>query len=250
LRDELSRITPARADIGAACMLSTEPCIFPFEMDSELLARCGSTSSTSFQDHEENTLSNGVPNLSFYETDLSNVLVEIRSLIALFETNKESNTLAFDNIAYSDRVYFIRRSLHYLQHHPTPHSKRIDLPLAIAASIFVDSCIRDMGFHVGIICIMVARLKDHLVFFEDDVIEFPNKLVAQKILCVFALGAVAALGKVERPWFVAWLALACRALGITRWEKLEPNLKAIIWKSNWESPRGMLWSEVRVLLKP
>jgi len=70
------------------------------------------------------------------------------------------------------------------------------------------------------------------------------------LLWILVLGGIAALGKVERPWFVSFLKVICmERLCLYSWDGVEFILKKFLWLDSACSAGGIhLWEEVKMLM--
>lgn len=148
---------------------------------------------------------------------------------------------------YSDKTYLVQRSLVYLYQHPRLEHSRLDSLSCLAASIYVDSCLRDQRFSAGAIGILVLKLKSEL---ESFLLSYDNEAfehdegTERNLLWVCAFGAIAAYGRLERRWFVEQFGNVCERLGVTEWEEAVFLFRKTLWNEKWEDPQGALWQEV------
>ncbi len=128
--------------------------------------------------------------------------------------------------------------------------------MCLAASIYVDSSLRDQRFSAGAIRILASKLmketqaflmsheRDLFELGDGEDVEGKNELML-RLMWVFAFGAVASFGRqAERGWFVWQFSRSCGCLGIISWDKAERVLRETLWNGNWEMPKGALWREV------
>ncbi|KAH7354676.1 hypothetical protein BKA65DRAFT_496788 [Rhexocercosporidium sp. MPI-PUGE-AT-0058] len=191
------------------------------------------------------------PNLAItweaIDTDIEQVFVDLRYISSILESDDPKDVEQIDNMWYSDKTYLVQRSLVYMYQHPRVEHSRLDSLSCLAASIYVDSCLRDQRFSAGAIGILVSKLKsdlesfllsyDHEPFRHDEATE-------RTLMWVCAFGAIAAYGRPKRRWFVEQFANICERLGVREWEEARFMLRRILWNDSWENPRGELWQDV------
>jgi hypothetical protein len=185
---------------------------------------------------------------SVIDKDISSVFAELRYLNFILESKDPREIELADTMWYSDKTYLVQRSLVYLSLHPQSEDAALDTACCLAASIFVDSCFRDLGFHAGVIGQLVSKLRtacESLSPLQGEVDDGIDECATlTKLLWVFAFGGIAAVGRPERAWFVEQLAHVCSALELDSWEEMVECLGTILWNACWEVPRGLLWRSV------
>ena len=183
------------------------------------------------------------------DKDVSSVFAELRYLNFILESKDPREIELTDTMLYSDKTYLVQRNLVYLSLHPQSDDAALDTACCLAASIFVDCCFRDLGFHANAIGILVTKLKtacEPLLQLQYETLEdeTDGRATLAKLLWLFTFGGIAAVGRPERTWFVEQLVHVCSALEITSWEEMEEILSCILWNAKWEVPRGSLWESI------
>jgi hypothetical protein len=182
------------------------------------------------------------------DKDISSVFAELRYLNFILESKDPREIELANTMWYSDKTYLVQRNLVYLSLHPQSDDAALDSACCLAASIFVDCCFRDLGFHAGVIGQLVSKLKgacEPLSLFQGDVdVETEERATLTKLLWVFVFGGIAAVGRPERSWFIEQLVHVCSALEVNSWEDMEDCLSTILWNGRWEVPQGSLWRSV------
>ena len=147
---------------------------------------------------------------------------------------------------YSDKTYLLQRSLVYLYQHPRLGQTRMDTLKCLTASIYVDSCFRDLHFSACAIGMLVSKLKSELecfLFSYDLELVEHSEVDERNLLWVCVYGGIAAYGWPEREWFVEQIERLCGRLGVTDWEQAKNMLREILWNEKWEEPKASLWRD-------
>lgn len=147
---------------------------------------------------------------------------------------------------YSDKTYLLQRSLVYLYQHPRLGQTRMTTLKCLTASIYVDSCFRDLHFSACAIGMLVSKLKSELECFlfsyDLELVEHSEE-EEKGLLWICAFGGVAAYGWPERNWFVEQFTSVCCRLGVQDWEQGKSILHHTMWNEKWEDPKGALWRD-------
>jgi hypothetical protein len=82
---------------------------------------------------------------------------------------------------------------------------------------------------------LVAQMRGELMAIG---IEAPTISRCRLLLWVLVMGATAAIGLPERPWFLSQLKILSSQSGIERWEELRDILQSFLWLSSTSDPDG------------
>ncbi|KAL2069219.1 hypothetical protein VTL71DRAFT_15557 [Oculimacula yallundae] len=186
---------------------------------------------------------------SVIDTNIPIILAELRFLSSILEVKDPKEIAEIDNIWYSDKVYLIQRNLTHMWVSPSAAGSRLDTLCCLAASIYVDSCLRDLGFHCPIIGHLVGLLKkdSEALIFSNDPNLFGCEVgdeVVERLMWVFGIASVASSSWPERDWFVEQFALACSSLKVTSWPQAESMLRKYMWNAQWVSSSPSFWNSV------
>ena len=138
---------------------------------------------------------------------------------------------------YSDKVYLVQRDLVFLTFNPEPYHTKLDTACCIAASIFVNIRLRDLGMYSSVIGFMVKNLKE---FLENGCLENSrsDESNSQEEMCklfwILVYGAISAVGRLEREWFVESLRSVCGRMEIKSQNDGVEILKRILWSHEWD----------------
>ncbi|KAL5328168.1 hypothetical protein ACEPPN_001664 [Leptodophora sp. 'Broadleaf-Isolate-01'] len=234
----------AWAEISASSVFSTIPRIIPYASPSLGIPSYVWTANS----NGPILSSSASPNLAItwevIDTDIERVFVDLRYISLVLGSDDPNEQIG--SIWYSDKTYLTQRSLVYLFQHPRVEHSRLDLLTCLAASIYIDSCLRDQRFNVGAIGILVSKLKSELESFllSYDYEPFErDKETERTLMWVCAFGAIAAYGRPMRRWFVERFANVCERLGVVEWEEAKGILRRRLWNERWENPKGGLWRD-------
>jgi hypothetical protein len=236
------------AELTTSSVLSTDPRILKFEAPGLQLPLYKCTAAPKGPIMPRLQCPNYGIAWGVIDKDISSVFAELRYLNFVLESKDPREIELADTMWYSDKTYLVQRNLVYLSLHPQSEDAALDTACCLAASIFVDCCFRDLGFHAGVIGHLVSKLRtacEPLLSLQGEVYNGADKRATlTKLLWVFAFGGIAAVGRPERAWFVEQLAHVCSALELISWEKMEECLGTILWNARWEVPHGLLWRSV------
>jgi hypothetical protein len=173
---------------------------------------------------------------------MEDIFANLRFLSSVLELRHPSSFAQVDNMWYSDKVYLVQRDLVYSSFEP--EEAELDAPCRIAASIYVDSYLRDLGFHSRVIAVMVTRLKNLL---ERKGLVWQHDGGEQKWMTSFwilVIGGIAAMNKPEQQWFLMHLRSCCEAMGLHDRVDAEQLLRMILWSRDWSGYLEKMWEEV------
>ncbi|KAH6723564.1 hypothetical protein BKA61DRAFT_648686 [Leptodontidium sp. MPI-SDFR-AT-0119] len=224
----------AWAELSASSVFSTIPRIIPYASPAlDILSYVWTANSNG-----PILPSSPSPNLAItwetIETDIEQVFTDLRYISSILESDDPNEQI--------DNIYLV-----YIFQHPKIEHSRLDSLTCLAASIYIDSCLRDQRFNAGAIGILVSKLKSELESFllSYDHEPYEHDEEAEKTLMwVFAFGAIAAYGRPKRRWFVEQFANVCERLGIIEWEVAKSILERKLWNERWENPKGELWQDL------
>lgn len=237
------------AELTTSSVLSTDPRILKFELPGLTLPPYRYPAATRRQITVKSFCPNYAISWNIIDKDVSSIFAELRYLNFILESKDPSEIELTDTMWYSDKTYLVQRSLVFLSLHPQSDDATLDTACCLAASIFVDSCFRDLGLNANAIGIRVSNLRIACeplleVRPEESEHEIDHKETLAKLLWVFVFGSIAAVGRPERTWFVKQVAQVLSALEVTTWAETQEILSSILWNSRWEVPRGSLWESV------
>jgi hypothetical protein len=134
---------------------------------------------------------------------ITDVFANLRYLSSVLESKDSFSIAQIDSMWYSDKVYLLQRSLVYLS--LDPEQAVVNAACCIAASMYVDSYFRDLGFYSNVIALMVTKLKMFLDQRLQNVITSPaeyNEDELSMVLWTLIIGGILAMKKPERSWFL------------------------------------------------
>ena len=145
-------ITLHRADLTAAAVLHRLPEILPFDSPNLDLPAYNCTNRL------KGLLLSPNPRPAIYAVDFVNICKDLppifndlRYLTRLLESQNPVAPQHSDNVWYSDKVYFVQRILVYLSLYTEPENTKLDNACCIAASIYVNAHLRDLGFYSRVV---------------------------------------------------------------------------------------------------
>ncbi|KAH7398042.1 hypothetical protein BKA64DRAFT_673420 [Cadophora sp. MPI-SDFR-AT-0126] len=239
----------AWAELYASSVLSTTPTILPHHSPALDIApyRFTETTSGCFDSSSSQPLFNRNIVWDPIDTDIEQVFLDLHYLSSIVESDDPKVGEEIDNMWYSDKTYLVQRSLVYLYQHPQMSHSKLDTLKCLAASIYVDSCLRGQKFSAPAIGILVSKLKSEL---ESFLMSYDLELVEsseeadQNLLWVCAFGGIAAYGWPDRNWFVEVFTSVCDRLEIEEWEHAKGKLRETLWNKKWEEPKEALWRDI------
>jgi len=118
----------------------------------------------------------------------------------------------------------------------------------LAAIIFSVAVIYPTPNQFGALQTLVRQLKTEM---EGNEVRTYDLDCLELLLWILVLGGVAALGKVERPWFVSNLeVVGMERLNLHSWDSVEQVVRQFLWLDSACSAGGyQLWEEVKISRK-
>ncbi|KAH9212874.1 fungal-specific transcription factor domain-containing protein [Leptodontidium sp. 2 PMI_412] len=169
-------------------------------------------------DHVENT----PPSLEF-------LLSNVRKLSQTLRILRQRATMPDEDIWYSDKIYYLQRSLFDIAHDSSYHMP-IDSVSALAALIYCGHCLRDIPLSYAVTSKAVTRLQSALELYETFNLWMGDPELTKKMFWILAFGGIAAEGKSERAWFVQKFRFCSFDLNLNTWESARLILDGILWE--------------------
>jgi hypothetical protein len=171
---------------------------------------------------------------------MEDIFTNLRFLSSVLELKHPSSIAQIDSMWYSDKVYLVQRDVVYssLKNEHTG----LDAACHVAVIIYIDSYMRDLGFHSGVVAIMVTRLKsimDRMAL--EALIEGQDEDSWIVFFWVLVVGAIAAVSKPEQQWFLTRLSIFRERIGLEDIIEAENHLRKILWTKNWSGYLKEVW---------
>lgn len=242
-RDDLTFFQPpCRTDFHCASALSEKPIFHPLrfpirnlptdpsseDVDPELI-----DSPTVYEDAELGRFTVGGQSLEW-------VLEHVQNLSTTLELIRTSSVLPEEDVAYSDKVYYLQHCLLAIIH--SPAYGQFDTVFAVSALIFCCTCFRDVNFNSRVIADGVKRLRNELEALDIEYF-FMDTASSNRLFWTVTMGAIAAEGKAERPWLIDKVKTMSEVLNLERWESAKLVLGDILWQAQLDHSGRRLWRE-------
>ncbi|KAL2072878.1 hypothetical protein VTL71DRAFT_12221 [Oculimacula yallundae] len=175
------------------------------------------------------------PPQSFHDANptLESLLSEMREIARTLRSFRQKATMPTEDIWYSDKIYYLQRSLFDIAHTPSHISSNqnpSDSVLALTALIYSGHCLRDIPLGYSVTAKAVTRLRHAIEVYEISNFWIGDLEITRKMVWVLVFGGVAAEGKVEWSWFVGKFGAAFGDLGVAGWEDLRGVLESVLWE--------------------
>ena len=185
-----------------------------------------------------------------FEDEIDHLFHQIRELSGAMHKLRSSAVLPREDIWYSDKIYYLQRSLFDIIHNPDLLSSSLDAACGIAGLIYCTHCLRDIPFTFQVISKAVSRLKSAIEGIETEQLQVQISTAGVRLLWVLGLGGVAAEGKRDRSWFAAKFKDMCGVMSLIDWESTKAVLESVLWQEELNDAGERLWDESRVVPIP
>jgi hypothetical protein len=179
---------------------------------------------------------------SVLSTSMPEIFADLQYLSSVLESKNLFSIAHMDSMWYSDKVYLVQRNIVYSS--LDPEQEPLHTACYIAGSIYVNSYLRDLGFHSGVIALLVTKLKD---FLEDKMLVAVGGYDEDELVMnvwILVVGGISAMGKPERGWFVERLKRVCEAFKVETASQVEEALRKIVWSRDWNDALEEMWQEL------
>jgi hypothetical protein len=176
---------------------------------------------------------------SVLSTSMPEIFADLQYLSSVLESKNLFSIAHMDSMWYSDKVYLVQRNIVYSS--LDPEQEPLHTACYIAGSIYVNSYLRDLGFHSGVIALLVTKLKD---FLEDKMLVAVGGYDEDELVWILCVGGISAMGKPERGWFVERLKRVCEAFKVETASQVEEALRKIVWSRDWNDALEEMWQEL------
>jgi hypothetical protein len=232
-REDLTFLSPPyRTDFHCASALSEKPIFHPLKFSDSNIPMDPSFEAV-YEDAELGKFIVG-------ENSLEWVLKHVQNLSATLEIILTSSVLPEENVAYSDKVYYLQHCLLAIIH--SPAYGQLDTVFAGSALIFCCACFRDVNFNFRVIADGVRRLQNELEAL-DIKYALTDSVSSTRLFWTVTMGAIAAEGKAERPWFIEKMKTVSPVLNLSTWESAKVVLEDILWQAQLDQFGRRLWRE-------
>jgi hypothetical protein len=178
---------------------------------------------------------------------LDHLLNEIRDLSATMHVIRTSTAEPPEDLWYSDKIYYVQRSLYDVLHQPPNEIGMLDTACATAALIFCGHCLRDVPLSFMVTTKAVARLKLAIEASLQSISHTINSHLQKRLFWILGFGGTAAEGKAERAWFVSEFRKISSALYLnnkeTAWQTAKSALESVLWSDKLDEPASRFWAE-------
>ena len=220
-----------RADLTAANVLFSSPMILPITSSGLDLPSYKCTSAPKGPIVATVVCPDYTIDFSVISTSMTATFTNLRFLSFVLELKHPFSIAYMDSMWYSDKLYLAQRDLVYLS--LKPEQTALDTACCIAASIYADSYLRDLGFRSGVIAVMITRLKQ---FLEKVIFETPDGDSEDRPITLFwilVIGGIAAVDKPEQEWFIGHLQSLRDVMDLDNRVDAEDTLRKILWTKDW-----------------
>jgi hypothetical protein len=163
----------------------------------------------------------------------ADIFANLRFLSGVLELKQPFSIAQVDSMWYSDKVYLVQRDLVYSS--LEPGAADLDIACYIAASIYVDAYMRDLGFQSRIVAVMVSRLKSLLELKILPSSNHHDEYAKTILFWILVVGAIAAKNKTEQQWFLDNFRNLYEKTGVRHRSDMEEALRKILWSRDWTS---------------
>ena len=236
-----------RADLNCAVAMGTAP-VFPFfDNRSNCSPGLGATTSERARAssmHLSGPAISTATNVETLNKELKTNFNNLKRLGEMNAHNKESSNLTKeDRIRDSDTLYLTERSLLTLSNIWGP--RKFVTSACLTAIIYIDNQLRGVGFRASIMDRLVERLQLSVGMVLEDISQQDiQEKAARAILWALFVGAIAAIDRPCRGWFLERLLDFSDVLNLRTWNETENILKGFLWPPAWETQGRALWNEV------
>jgi hypothetical protein len=220
-----------RADLTAANVLSRQPKILSFSSPGLNLPPYRCTASPKGPIAATAVCPDYLIDFSAISPSMTATFANLRFLSYVLELKAPFSIAHMDSMWYSDKLYLLQRNLVYFS--LNTEQTKLDTACCIAAAIYTDSYLTDLGFHSGIVAVMVNRLKKVL---EEGVFVLPGGDGEESSITIFwilAVGGISAMGKPEQQWFLKRFRSYCEVMRLVKKSDVEDQLQNIVWTKDW-----------------
>jgi hypothetical protein len=236
LRMRISYSHINRAEISAANVLSADPGILSSSSGGLSLPSYKCTASPRGPMVPIANCPDYLVNFTARSRSMADIFANLRFLSGVLELKHPFSIAQIDAMWYSDKVYLVQRDLVYLWLESA--AKDLDSACSIAASIYVDAYMRDLGLHTRGIAVMIGRLRSVL---ETNIVPFQlehDDYLQTVVLWVLTIGGIAARRTINEQWFVDHLRSAYEGMNLQSQGDIENVLRKILWSKDWSSDLG------------
>jgi hypothetical protein len=241
-----ARLTLGRTDLHCALALSQKPRFPPVDMPLTpapqpllLTTSMGFIPTRLFYALDQDRLG-GRPQMD----DFDRVLAEIRNLAVTMQAIRTSSIEPRENIWYSDKIYYLQRSLYEIIHRPQSEKGELDTAGSIAALIYCCNCLRDIPLSFQVIAKTVKRVKESLETFQKTPLLSQDFKLHIRLFWILGLGGVAAEGKpTERSWLVDEFRKMSELMGVRYWDSARAILEGVLWHPDLDEFGKRFWEE-------
>jgi hypothetical protein len=178
-------------------------------------------------------------NFTARSRSMADIFANLRFLSGVLELKHPFSIAQIDAMWYSDKVYLVQRDLVYSWLESA--AKDLDSACFIAANIYVDAYMRDLGLHTRGIVVMVGRLRSVL---ETNIVPCQlqhDDYLQTVVLWVLTIGGISARGTINEQWFIDHLQSAYEGMNLQSQGDTENVLRKILWSKDWSSDLGEIF---------